>query len=121
MRTMLGVVGVVAMLALAGWTWSGAAAQAPAQPTEVTKVTLKVEGMTCGGCEVAVRRAAKQVDGVKDVTASVAKGTAEVTYDASKTNPEAIARAITEHSGFKASVPKGEPPKNSPSKKAACC
>lgn len=69
-------------------------------------VTLKVSGMVCGGCEVAVKMAANKVDGVKDVKASHEKGTAEVTYDPSKTNAEAIARAITKNSGFKVDVPK---------------
>ena len=68
-----------------------------------TKVcTLKVSRMTCAGCEAAVRIAARSIDGVKDVKASYAKRKAEVTYDPSKTTPEAIAKVITEKSGFKA-------------------
>lgn len=69
-------------------------------------VTLKVSGMVCAGCEVAVKMAANKVDGVKDVKASHEKGTAEVTYDPSKTNAEAIANAITKNSGFKVELPK---------------
>lgn len=67
---------------------------------------LKVTGMTCGGCEGAVKLAAKRVDGVKSVTASAKSGTADVTYDASKTSAEAIAKAVTASSGFKAEVMK---------------
>ena len=52
---------------------------------------MKVTGMTCSGCEAAVKIAAKQIDGVKDAKASYAKGTAEVTYDSAKTSPDAIA------------------------------
>jgi len=75
--------------------------QAPAKPaTQVC--TLKVTGMTCAGCEAAVRMAARSVDGVTDVKVSYAKGTAEVTFDPSKTTPSAIARVVTEKSGFKA-------------------
>ena len=75
--------------------------QTPAKPT--TQVcTLKVSGMTCAGCEAAVRMAARSVDGVTDVKASYAKGNAEVTFDPSKTNPAAIAKVITDKSGFKA-------------------
>ena len=48
--------------------------------------------------------AAKKVDGVKDATVSYKKGVAEVTYDPTKISPEAIAKAITERSGFKAEV-----------------
>lgn len=68
--------------------------------------TLKITGMTCGGCEGAVKVAAKKVDGVKAVTASHKTGTAEVTYDPQKTSPEAIAKVVTDKSGFKADVEK---------------
>ena len=82
-------------------------AQAMAQTKgPVATSTLKVTGMTCGGCESAVKLAAKRVDGVKTVTASAKSGTAVVTYDASKTSPEAIAKAVTAKSGFKAEVVK---------------
>ena len=70
-----------------------------------TKVcTLKVSGVTCAGCEAAVRMAARSIDGVKNVKASYAKHNADVTYDPAKTTPEAIAKVITEKSGFKAEV-----------------
>ena len=70
-----------------------------------TKVCrLKVSGMTCAGCEVAVRMAARSIDGVKDIKASYAKHNAEVTYDPAKTTPDAIAKVITEKSGFKAEL-----------------
>jgi copper chaperone CopZ len=77
------------------------------KPAEATKVcTMKVTGMTCSGCEAAVKIAAKQIDGVKDAKASYAKGTAEVTYDSSKTSPDAIARAIAQKTGYKIEVAK---------------
>src|SRR5260370_35610939 len=65
---------------------------------------LKVTDMTCAGCEAAVRSAAKTVDGVKDVKASDDKKNADVTDDPSKTTPEAIAKVITERSGFRATA-----------------
>lgn len=49
--------------------------------------------------------AAKRIDGVKDCKASYKKGTAEVTYDPSKTTPEAIAQVISKTTGFKATAP----------------
>jgi len=74
-------------------------------PAEAAKVcVMKVTGMTCSGCEAAVKIAAKQVAGVKDVKASYAKGTAEVTYDSAKTSPDAIAKAIAQKTGYKAEV-----------------
>ena len=70
-----------------------------------TKVcTLKMTGMFCAGCTTAVKLAAKKIDGVKDATVSYEKGTAEVTYDPAKTTPDAIAKGVTEKSGFKAAV-----------------
>ena len=83
-------------------------AQAPtAQSQPATKVcTLKVAGMTCAGCEAAVKIAAKSVTGVTDVKASYDKANADVTYDPSKTTPEAIAKVITSKTGFKAEVPR---------------
>ena len=41
--------------------------QAPVQPATQT-CTLKVSGMTCASCDVAVRIAAKTLSGVKTVT-----------------------------------------------------
>jgi len=74
--------------------------QAAANGTQVC--TLAVSGMTCAGCEAAVKIAARRVDGVKDVSVSFEKKRADVRYDPAKTNPDAIAKAITEKSGFKA-------------------
>jgi copper chaperone len=87
---------------------AGVATAVHAQSTDgkAEVVTLKVSGMTCGGCEAAVKMAARKVDGVKAVQASSERGTAQVTYDPSRTNPEAIANAITRHSGFRAEAPK---------------
>jgi copper chaperone CopZ len=80
---------------------------ATAQQTETLKVcTLKVSGMTCDGCAAAVKRAAKKVAGVTDADVSYEKGRAVVTYDPAKTDPEAIAKAVTKKSGFKLEVTK---------------
>jgi copper chaperone CopZ len=65
---------------------------------------LTIAGMTCAGCEAAVRIAARRVAGVHDVTVSYAKGSATVTYEPGRTSPEAIARAISEGTGFRATV-----------------
>jgi len=78
--------------------------QLPSQADHVS--VLAIEGMTCGGCAAAVKMAAKGIDGVKDATVSYEEGKAEVTYDASKTTPEAIARVVSEKSGFKATAAK---------------
>lgn len=71
---------------------------------KIASCTLKITGMTCGGCAVAVKMAAKKVDGVADANVSHENGRADVTYDPAKTTPEKIAKAITENSGFKAEL-----------------
>ena len=82
-----------------------APASAQQKNATIKTCSLTVSGMTCAGCEAAVRNAAKTVNGVTSVKASYDKKTAEVTYDVTKTTPEAIAKAITARSGFKATVP----------------
>jgi copper chaperone CopZ len=68
--------------------------------------TLKVDGMVCGSCANRVQTVAKRVDGVGDVVVSHARGTAQITYDPARTNPAAIAQAITDNAGFKSEVTK---------------
>lgn len=103
MRMTLAFVGtiILALVATTGSTVSAQNGKGPA--TDV--VTLKVTGMTCGGCEASVQHAARNVDGVKAVKASSDKGIVEVTYDPAKTTPAAIAKVISEKSGFRAEAP----------------
>jgi copper chaperone CopZ len=63
------------------------------------ELTLTVTGMTCGGCENAVRRALSRVDGVTDTLASHRDNRVVVTFDPAKTDRGAIARAI-ENAGY---------------------
>jgi len=53
-----------------------------------------------------VSQAAKSVNGVKECKADYKKGTAEVTFVRSKTTPESIAKAISDKTGYKVTVPK---------------
>ena len=57
-------------------------------------ITLKVTGMTCGGCENAVKRAVAKLPGVAEVSASHQEQRVTVTYDAAQVTPEAIAAKI---------------------------
>lgn len=45
-----------------------------------------------------------RVDGYKKMNADVTKQQAEVEYDPAKTDPEKLAKAINEHTDYKASV-----------------
>lgn len=106
MRKIL-VLAAAILISVVATTTAVRAQSTQTKPAEATKVcTMKVTGMTCSGCEAAVKIAAKRVDGVKDAKASYAKGTAEVTYDPAKTSPDAIAKAIAQKTGYKTEVAK---------------
>jgi len=57
-------------------------------------LTLHVTGMTCGGCENAVKRAVGQIDGVSEVAASHQSERVDVTFDESKVDRETIEQKI---------------------------
>jgi copper chaperone CopZ len=106
MRPMIAAVGLVLVTLVGVGLAPRVTAQMQDEAQKTATCTLQVTKMTCGGCAAAVKMAAKKIDGVKEATVSYEKGTAEISYDPTKTNPEAIAKAITKKSGFPASVPK---------------
>jgi copper chaperone len=57
-------------------------------------VQLTVTGMTCGGCENAVKRALQQIDGVEKVTASHSANQVGVTYDGARVTPVLLKERI---------------------------
>lgn len=67
------------------------------------QLTLTVTGMTCGGCENAVKRAVSSLDGVSEVTASHRENRVTLVYDASKVDRAAIAKRI-EDAGYSVAV-----------------
>jgi len=115
MRMRIAAFGVVVIaLVVVGWAATGLRQKqgAQAQVSQVqtsqaheSRVSLmKVEDMFCAGCAVAVQAAAKKVAGVDEVKVDHEKGTAEITYDPSKTSAQTIASAITKGTGFKTEV-----------------
>jgi mercuric ion binding protein len=76
------------------------------QATQLATVTLSVEGMTCGSCEVTIRVAATRLDGVESVDVSYDEGSATVHYDPAKIEPASVAEAIT-NLGYPSSVDEG--------------
>ena len=60
------------------------------------KITLKVEGMSCGHCVKAVNDALAGIPGVTDVNVSLQDGTASFNHDPSLAPLDAIKAAITE-------------------------
>ena len=57
-------------------------------------VTIKVNGMTCGGCVASVKRVVQAVAGVESVDVSLDKCEAVVTYDGARAVPTAFKAAI---------------------------
>ena len=57
-------------------------------------LTLNVNGMTCGGCENAVKRGLARLDGVGEVTASHADARVIVTFDPNRVSPDEIRTRI---------------------------
>jgi copper chaperone CopZ len=68
-------------------------------------VTLRVKGMTCGGCATAVAQALKSTEGVEDAQVSYERGTAVVKYDDQKVSVAKL-RDVINSTGFSCEVPK---------------
>jgi copper chaperone len=62
-------------------------------------VTLKVEGMTCGGCVASVTRVLKSTPGVDDAVVRLDSRSATVTFDPARTSVPALKSAI-EDAGY---------------------
>lgn len=79
-------------------------AEKPAQEAEkaevnmenLVEVSIPVYGMTCEGCENAVKKSVGSLDGVAEVSASHVDSVAVVKYDKSMADVEAIKMKIAE-------------------------
>ena len=67
------------------------------------RVVLRVDGMSCATCEIAVRRALKQVDGVTSADVSVATNSATVDFDPRKANTDKLVAAVNS-TGYRGSL-----------------
>ena len=56
--------------------------------------TIKVTGMTCGGCSSKVAHALKAVTGVHDVVVSLPNNEAAIRYDEQLTSPNVMKAAV---------------------------
>ena len=79
--------------------------------------TLKVTGMTCGGCISNVTHALKAITGVGDVTVSLSAGEAAVQYDERLTSPDQLKSAV-KGAGYGVDVPNAT---HSHQSKGGCC
>lgn len=66
-------------------------------------ITLKIDGMTCGGCVNSVTRVLNETAGVSNAQVDLASGTATVQFDAAQTNAAALIDVV-EDAGFDAAV-----------------
>lgn len=68
-----------------------------------TKVTIAIDGMTCGSCAEKVMTALNGMTGVVAAAVDYQTGRAEIAFDASKVKAEALINAI-QKTGYKAKV-----------------
>ncbi|XP_055100776.1 copper-transporting ATPase 2 isoform X24 [Symphalangus syndactylus] len=68
---------------------------------------IAIAGMTCASCVHSIEGMISQLEGVQQISVSLAKGTATVLYNPSVISPEEL-RAAIEDMGFEASVVSGE-------------
>jgi copper chaperone len=67
---------------------------------EIVEVILDVQGMTCEGCENAVKAGVGSLEGIEEVEASHVEAFTRIRFDKSVTSVEEISAKITE-TGYK--------------------
>jgi copper chaperone len=70
----------------------------------IESISLTVIGMKCGGCEANVKTELNAIEGVLSVNASAKDKKVWVEFDADRTNPSAITKAIIA-AGFTVEAP----------------
>ncbi|MBE3575631.1 MAG: heavy-metal-associated domain-containing protein [Firmicutes bacterium] len=63
---------------------------------EKQSLTLKIEGMSCNHCKMAVEKALKSLAGVDTVQVDLAGGAAQVLYDPAKVGKQQMAAAVSD-------------------------
>jgi copper chaperone len=72
----------------------------PKKEERMTKVNLKIQGMTCNHCVMRVAKALRVIPGVQDAQVDLQKAEAVVTYDDTKVSPDKMSVAVVE-AGYK--------------------
>ena len=73
-----------------------AAANAENAAAEWVEVTINVDGMTCEGCENAIKAGVESLDGIASVESSHEEGWTKVKYDKAVTSAADIEGKITD-------------------------
>ena len=63
---------------------------------EWVEVTLNVDGMTCDGCENAIKAGVESLDGIAAVESSHEEGWTKIKFDKAQTSKEDIEAKITD-------------------------
>ena len=66
-------------------------------------LTLKIDGMTCGGCVKSVTTVLENLNGVEKAEVSLENADAIISFDESKIQPAALIEAV-EEAGFDAAL-----------------
>jgi copper chaperone CopZ len=61
----------------------------------LTQVKFDVNGMTCEGCENAIKTSIKKLEGIQEVSASFTAGESVVKFDSTLVNSRLISEAIS--------------------------
>jgi len=69
-----------------------------------TELTLKIAGMSCGGCVRSVSGVLSALPGVERAEVSLERGEANVRFDAAQVTPQQLLAAIDD-AGFEAALP----------------
>lgn len=70
------------------------------EPATISKMEIRVKGMTCNACEEHIKHAVNDLDGIIEASASYKEGIAIISYDASKISSEKI-KAVINSTGYK--------------------
>ena len=62
----------------------------------IVKQYIRVEGMTCSGCEFRIERKLKSLQGIEEVSASYASSTVLVTFDKNSIRLDSISHSLRE-------------------------
>lgn len=65
------------------------------------KMDLKIRGMSCGHCKMAVEKALLGVEGVESADVDLEEGKADIAYDPAKASVESMKKAIVD-AGYEA-------------------
>lgn len=77
-----------------GSTNSAGSEKEDAQVVQLVSDTINISGMHCDMCVSSIEKGVNELEGINYVIASLSDSTAIVKYDASKTGPEEIEKAI---------------------------